>query len=294
MPDDVLTSFIEKHRLPDSFRRVAEEHYVPIANWLVTRHEVGQAMLLGINGAQGTGKSTLADFLALELREQHRWRVAVLSIDDFYLTHDERRELAAQVHPLLATRGVPGTHDVEMMSECIERLQTLRTGHTASLPRFDKSSDDRADPSQWPIVEGPIDVIILEGWCVGSMPQADDELIEPVNGLERDEDPEGTWRRHVNEWLASNYQPVFEKLDALVFLEAPGFDAILRWRTEQEHRLRQTSPEGSTIMDDASLRRFIQHYERITRNNLVTLPACADVLISLDDDHLVASSCIPD
>ncbi|MDX1507455.1 MAG: kinase [Woeseiaceae bacterium] len=290
MRDDSLTAFIEKHRLPGAFRIAAREHFEPLAEWLAGRHEPGHAMLSGINGAQGTGKSTLADFLALFLAEAHRWRVAVISIDDFYLTRDERQALADRIHPLLATRGVPGTHDVAMMRDCIERLRTLRTGQTASLPRFDKAADDRADPSGWPIVEGPIDLVILEGWCVGSMPQPESALSEPVNDLERNEDPDGTWRRYVNDRLASDYAPVFESIDALVALVAPDFESILRWRIEQEQKLRATASDSSRTMDDAAVARFVQHFERLTRHNLDVVPQRADVVLGIAEDHTIISS----
>lgn len=290
MRDDSLTRFIDEHRLPGAFRGVARDHYAPIAEWLVTRHEAGRPMLLGINGAQGTGKSTLAGFLALYLAETHRWRVAVLSIDDFYLTRAEREELASRVHPLLKTRGVPGTHDVAMMRECIERLQTLRTGHTASLPRFDKATDDRADPSKWPIVEGPVDLVILEGWCVGSGPQPDDALLEPVNELEHNEDEDGSWREYVNDRLAGDYGSLFRTLDALIFLNPPGLDAVLRWRCEQEQKLRASSAGGDQIMNADQVERFVRYFERVTRHSLEQLPKRADVVLDIAEDHSVISS----
>ena len=249
MRDESLSNFINQHRLPETFRAVATEHYLPVAEWLVERHDNwhdnGQAMLLGINGAQGTGKSTFADFLALLLGEQHRRRVAVLSLDDFYLTHDERLQLAERVHPLLATRGVPGTHDVAMLQKCIDRLRSLRTGQSASLPRFDKSTVDRADPSGWPLIEGPVDLNILEGWCVASIPEHDDSLDDAINELEREQDADACWRRYVNERLASDYSDVFEQIDALIFMQAPSFSAVVRWRTENEnHGVEAAMPTG--------------------------------------------------
>lgn len=248
-------------------------------------------MLLGINGAQGTGKSTLADFLKRALGKRHGWNVAVLSIDDFYLTRAERLDLASKVHPLLATRGVPGTHDVGMLARCIDELGRLAEGRECRLPRFDKAQDDRAPETRWPVVSGPVDLIILEGWCVGSVAQDDAALAESINDLERDEDPTGAWRRHANERLKSDYRRIFDELDALVFLQAPGFDAIYRWRLEQEQKLAAAAPaNASGIMSESQIAEFIRFYERITRSNLRRLPECADVVLELDENHGIAAA----
>ena len=247
-------------------------------------------MLLGINGAQGTGKSTLADFLQLAMEQQHGWRVAVLSIDDFYLTKTERRALAREVHPLLATRGVPGTHDVAMLSVCLDALRDLGPGDEFALPRFDKAEDDRANQKDWPRVAGPIDLIILEGWCVGSVAQDEAELTTAINALERDRDTTGAWRHYANDRLRTDYAQLFARIEVMVFLQAPGFDAIYRWRLEQEHKLAASAAEGASgIMTDEQVAEFIEFYERITRNNLLQLPRSADVIFELDQNHDIVS-----
>lgn len=241
---------------------------------------------MGINGAQGSGKSTLADFLQLALESYAGWHVAVLSIDDFYLTRSEREQLAGRIHPLLSTRGVPGTHDLDMLSACIETLKSLAVGKTLQIPRFDKSLDDRADLRTWPTVIGPVGVIILEGWCVGSVPQPDDALRQAINPLEKEQDPSGKWRRFVNLQLAGGYAALFAQLDALVFLRVPDFDAVYRWRLEQEEKLAATTAApASGIMGKAEIARFIQYFERVTRENLRVMPSMADVMLSFDDHH---------
>lgn len=245
-------------------------------------------LFLGVNGAQGTGKSTLADFLQLAAKSMFDWNVAVLSIDDFYSTLAERKMLAGEIHPLLTTRGVPGTHDTDMLAHYLERLQQLGESEHIALPRFDKAVDDRADESRWPVVQGPIKLVILEGWCVGTMAQSDTELQRPVNALERDEDPDGTWRQYVNDQLKVKYESIFSQLDALIFIGAPNFEAILRWRLEQEEKLAATSPSNSSgLMNKEQITRFIQFYERLTRENLATLPKRADFVFRLDDTHSI-------
>ena len=85
----------------------------------------------------------------------------MLGIDDFYLTKDQRVELAARVHPLLATRGPPGTHDIDAL---IGALMSLLEGRSVEVPVFDKGIDDRSGTRA---VSGPVDRVIVEGWCVG-------------------------------------------------------------------------------------------------------------------------------
>jgi len=283
---EALDRFIAAHRLPASFRTTAARHFEPLADWLRGQLAGHTPFFLGINGAQGTGKSTLAAFLSLSLEESGDGTVAILSLDDFYLTRAERRALADSVHPLLATRGVPGTHDLPMLGQALARLRELGPGERMQLPRFDKAVDDRADEAAWPTVSGPVDLVILEGWCVGSVAEPEDRLAAPVNDLEAGQDPDGRWRRYVNERLHTDYADVFAKLDALVVLQAPGFDAIRRWRLEQEQKLAaSTGTEAARVMDEEQVETFIRYFERITRHNLDAVRSSADIVLELDAYH---------
>lgn len=166
----------------------------------------------------------------------------------------------------------------------------LEPGQTAMPPRFDKSIDDRESPP-WPSVEGPIDMLVLEGWCVGTRAQSDAELAKPVNALERESDPDGGWRTWVNERLEGDYEELWTRLDALVLLRAPGFDAIYGWRLEQEHKLAErVGADAEGVMSDEEIRAFISHYERLTRHNLALLPDTADVVFDLDESHAVRAA----
>jgi len=281
-----IGDFILRHQLPDKFHRLINEHYDFLVHWLVQKRQKGQVLLLGISGAQGTGKSTLADFLQLMLEENESWHVALLSIDDFYYTKAERKQLSEETHPLLLTRGVPGTHDIQSLRGCIEQLRNLGPDNKLSLPQFSKAQDDRGAVETWPVITGPIDLIILEGWCVGSTPQEPDTLLQPINKLERDLDPTGKWRNFVNRQLQDEYAVVFAELDALFFLQTPNFETAFRWRLEQEEKLASRSPDNSTgIMDRAQIAYFMEHYERLTRANLISLPGIADIVLELDENH---------
>jgi D-glycerate 3-kinase len=241
-------------------------------------------VVIGLCGSQGSGKTTLAKAV-LEACAARGLRGAALSIDDLYLTHAERQELARTVHPLLATRGVPGTHDVALG---LSVLSALERGQAVALPRFDKARDDRAPKAEWPQSPAGCEVLVLEGWCVGARPQPEGDLGAPVNSLEAAEDPDGLWRRYANRALAGPYQELFERIDRLVLLAAPGFGVVHQWRLEQERELASSVPDAEP-MDEAAIARFISHYERLTRYILNEMPARADLVIRLDEERRPAS-----
>lgn len=258
-----------------------------LADWLV-RHRTRAGTVVGVSGSQGSGKSTRVAVLQRLLRERHGQRAAVVALDNFYRTRAERGRLAATVHPLLATRGVPGTHDVGLAARLLDRLVALRPGERVRLPRFDKVRDDRADAAG-PEVEGPVDLVLFEGWCVGTPAQTDAELATPVNALEATEDADGRWRRYVNDQLAGDYRRLFERLGPLVFLAAPDFETVFRWRAQQERgNVREAGVGTSSLTDPARLRRFIDHYERLTRHALRVMPEYADVVLELGPGHEVS------
>ena len=229
-----------------------------------------------IAGLQGTGKSTLSAQMAA-LASERGLHVIALSIDDFYLGHATRQELGREVHPLCATRGAPGTHDVALACDV---LDALRTGRPVALPRFDKIADDRLPRETWPVV-AQADLVILEGWFLEVPPQAPSELVEPLNALERDEDPQGTWRTWSNDALARDYPPLWSRLDRLLLLQGPGFDVVPRWRWQQEQTLQAAHP-GRHAMTQPQVERFVQFFERVSRQALRTWPAIADRTIRLD------------
>lgn len=232
-----------------------------------------------VAGLQGTGKSTLASQLVAAAR-QRGLRAVALSIDDFYLGRRERLALGRRVHPLCATRGPPGTHDVPLACEVLDALAARAP---VRLPRFDKIADRRLPPSRWPVVRD-VDLVVFEGWCLKVPPQAPDALRAPVNPLERDEDPAGAWRRWVNDALARDYPPLWDRLPRLLFLQAPGFGVVPAWRWQQERTLQASHP-GRRTMDHGAVLRFVQFFERVSRHALATLPAIADEVVALDADR---------
>ncbi|MGX5730824.1 kinase [Pseudoxanthomonas beigongshangi] len=234
--------------------------------------------VLAISGLQGSGKSTLAAQIAALARRRGR-RPAVLSIDDVYLTRAERQRLARDVHPLLATRGPPGTHDV---ARACALLDALRTGSPAVLPRFDKLADDRAPEAAWEQLDAGADLVIFEGWFLGTPAEHDNALHAPINALEREQDPDGRWRRYCNEALRRDYPALWRRCDRLWFLQPPGFEVVAAWRGQQERQLARARPDAAS-MDDAGVARFVQFFERVSRQALRTLPDLADRTLALDE-----------
>lgn len=293
MVQEYIKSEIATLRLPVDFAETVKRWYQPVAEDVASRRARSSTpLVIGVQGVQGSGKSTLARFLQLILQNEHALRAAVLSLDDFYLTHRERFELAETIHPLLITRGVPGTHDVHLAREIIGILRKLGPGQQVAIPRFNKAIDDREPASNWDSISGPVDIIIFEGWCVGADAQPADALRQPANTLEAEADSDGVWRKYVNDQLKQEYATLFSYLDKLAVLSAPSFNCVFRWRLLQEQKLKekweQEQPnQPCKIQTPEQLRRFISHYERISRHCLATLPAKADWLLALDENHRI-------
>lgn len=234
-------------------------------------------IVVGVAGAQGSGKSTLA----CQLRDRivaTGIQSVVLSLDDFYLSHADRVLLSKFQHPLLLTRGVPGTHDMHLLEATVDRL--LKSNGTVEWPKFSKAKDDR-EGFHWfdvsDVTQGL--VVILEGWCVGCVPQADVDT--PVNDLERFDDPDVHWRRFVQDSIRNIYLPVWSKLDMYIFLQVPDWDSVARWRTEQ-------AVGNCENLSDLNIGRFVQFFERITKQ-MIHDRWKTDVVVTLNQDHSVAT-----
>lgn len=240
----------------------------------------GQPPVFGITGVPGCGKSTLAALLA-RAGKARGLVVVALSIDDFYLSRRERRALGRAVHPLLATRGPPGTHDLALACRMLDGLREFRYGDCVPLPRFDKIGDRRRPPSRWPLVRHRPDLVVFEGWFLKVPPEPADNLQSPLNVLERDEDADGHWRHFCNSALAG-YAPLWQRLDRLLWLRGPGFQVVPRWRWEQEVSLHAAGPTR-TAMTRAQVERFVLLFERVSRQAERTLARIADTIIVIDE-----------
>ena len=232
----------------------------PFWQWSVVARALAPAVLAGeqrivsITGSQGSGKSTLARILVQQLNELGV-QAAGVSLDDFYLSKQSRTQLGRDIHPLLATRGVPGTHDCRRLGDVLAQFAGGKGVLSLSLPQFDKGLDDRVRDTHV-----AAEVLVFEGWCLGVQPQPQPLLQEPVNELERLEDPQGTWRQWCNQQIRQHYQGLWDFVDAWMLLQPPEFAQVIEWRRQQEMDLAPTQR-----MSETALQRFIQHYERLTR-----------------------------
>lgn len=262
-----------------SVRRPTQNAYAPAFVADILQHALdsaGKPSVYGIVGLQGSGKSTLAAQMAA-LGKTRGLTVAVLSIDDFYLGKRERNALARRVHPLLATRGPPGTHDVSLACDVLDKL---KHGKPVRLPRFDKIGDTRLPPSCWQPIDTRVDLVIFEGWFLFARPETESGLIKPINRLERELDPHTVWRRYCNDAL-SDYARLWQRIDRSLLLQGPGFGQVEHWRWQQELSLQAANPNRKT-MSKKQINDFILLFERTSRNVFPELPKWVDRVVRLD------------
>ena len=262
-----------------------KEIYIPISFWIEDQYKKkGKTLFLGISGGQGSGKTTVAKILKIILKKFFKRKIYVSSIDDFYKTLKERKKISNTIHPLLKTRGVPGTHDISLVKKFFYCLKKKRFTKF-KLPKFDKSIDDRLKKKYWFNMKEKPEIVILEGWCVGAKPQSNFLIKKPINTLEKYEDQDFTWRIHVNEMLKKEYKKIFEMIDHFIFMKIPNFGVVLKWRFIQERKLGKKSHSKRNIMSYNEIKRFIMFYERITLQMMKDLSKSASVIMLLKKNH---------
>jgi len=284
----MLPAFIKEHKLPEEFKDTVAQYYKPLADKIFGKFtQQNQAYFVGINGCQGSGKSTLTDYIAEYLIDEYQLNVVVMSLDDFYYSSEKRNQLAQDIHPLLATRGVPGTHDVTELAHVISQLKEQETGF--SIPKFNKATDEPFTKSLWKKIEKPVDIILIEGWCWGVQSQTTEQLKKPINELELQHDKDGVWRNYVNQQLNEYYEPLYKKMDFWLALQAPSFDCVYKWRLEQEQKLeaKNVGLTNSKIMTPAEILNFTQYFQRLSVQGCNTISHSADTIFHLSHDRSI-------
>jgi len=263
-----------------------EHPYRELISQISAWQQCCQPLVIGLSGSQGSGKSTLGRFLVDELAKQYDLNAVCVSLDDYYLSKDERQVLANQGHPLFKTRGVPGTHHINQL---ISDIKAVKQGSSPILfPVFDKLIDQ---PSKAPhSVLQPIDILIVEGWCIGISALTVDQLMQQENELEKSFDANMLWRKHYNQVLKQAYQSAWQLFDRLIFLAAPDFNVVSQWRWQQEVHLARLTDENSsrTAMSKPEIEQFVLHFQRLTEHGLKTLPTVADVTFHLDNQRHIS------
>ena len=258
--------------------------YLPLSEWIYSVYEKDKKIkIIGLSGGQGAGKSTITAILKFILRLKYNLDLCVFSIDDFYKTKHERINMSKKVHPLFMTRGVPGTHDINLINKIIVQLKKKKF-KPVLIPKFDKSVDNRFKKSKWTKVKKQPNIIIFEGWCVGAKSQKNNFLNKSLNVIEKKYDEDLRWRKKVNYYLNTNYRKLFNKIDKLVYLKAPSFNYIFHWRLHQEQKLKLTS-KSKKIMSRSKVKEFIMFYERITRQMMRDFSKISDLTVFLDKKH---------
>ena len=259
--------------------------YIPISFWIENKYkEKEDTLFLGFSGGQGSGKTTVTEILKIILKKFFKRKIHVSSIDDFYKTLKDRNKMSNSIHPLFKTRGVPDTHDINLVKKFFEFIKKKKF-KKFKLPKFDKSTDDRLKKKLWFNIKERPEIVILEGWCVGAKPQSNFFLKKPINILEKYEDKDLTWRKHVNKKLKKEYKKLFAMIDCFIFMKIPNFNMVFKWRLLQESKLEKKSHSKKKIMSYNKVRRFIMFYERITLQMFKDLPKIANIILHLDTKH---------
>ena len=270
--------------------KMIKSFLIPISFWIANRAKKSKPYLIGLSGGQGTGKTTISSILKIILTKYFRLDVFKISIDDLYKTRKDRISLSKKIHPLLKTRGVPGTHDVNFMFDFLKKIKKKRFKHHR-IPKFNKAIDDRLKRKSWYLIKRVPDVIIFEGWCVGARAEKKNTLKKSINPLEKKEDKNLKWRKFVNSQLENKYKKLFSKLDCMLFLKAGSFKLLQSWRLKQESLLKLNSRNkaNNKVMSKNEVLTFMQTYQRITQNMFKFAPKYSSIVLNLNRNHEIKS-----
>ena len=259
--------------------------YIPISFWIENKYKKkGETLILGFSGGQGSGKTTVTGILKIILKKFFKRRIHVSSIDDFYKTLEDRNKISNKIHPLLKTRGVPGTHDINLVKNFFNIIRKKKF-KKIKLPKFEKAEDNRAKKKYWFNIKQKPEIVILEGWCVGAKPQSNSLIRKPINTLEKHEDKDLIWRKYVNKKLKKEYKKLFSMIDHFIFMTIPNFRMVLKWRLLQENKLKKKSHSKKKVMSFDEIERFIMFYQRITLQMVKDLSKSASVVMLLKKNH---------
>ena len=264
---------------------ILKKFYIPMSFWIERKYKKkGKTLFLGVSGGQGSGKTMVTEILKIILKKFFKRQIHVNSIDDFYKTLEERNKMSNKIHSLFKTRGVPGTHDINLVKKFFNFIKKEKF-RKIKLPKFEKARDDRLKKKYWYSVKKKPEIVILEGWCVGAKPQTNSLIRKPINILEKYEDKDLIWRKYVNEKLKKEYKKLFAMIDYLIFMKVPNFNMVFKWRLLQENKLRKKSYLRTKVMSYNEIKRFIMFYQRITLQMIKDLSKSASVVMLLKKNH---------
>ena len=268
--------------------RMIRSFLIPVCFWIAKKTNKKVPLIIGLAGGQGTGKTTITSIISIILKKYFKLDIFKISIDDFYKTRKQRALLSKNKHSLLMTRGVPGTHDIDIMLNFFKKIK-IKNFKILKLPKFNKGVDDRCKQSLWYKIQSKPDVVILEGWCVGARSQNSKELKKPVNSLEKTHDQNFKWRQYVNYQLKTKYKKLFNQLDYILFLKAKNFSLLRRWRLKQEKKLwlKSKNKKNLKIMNKSEVKNFMDTYQRITQQMFKDMPKYSSIVMNLNNSHQI-------
>ena len=218
--NDCLRFITSQETSTDKFKnkeKMIKSFLIPICFWIAKKAKKQKPYFIGLAGGQGTGKTTISSIIKIILEKYFKMNVFKISIDDFYKTRKERINLSKKIHPMLMTRGVPGTHDIKMMLDFFKKAKNKKF-KKLKLPNFNKAIDDRFPKKNWNNINEQPDIIIFEGWCVGARAEINKTLKKPINSLEKTNDQNLVWRKHVNQQLKTKYKKLYSQLNCMIYL----------------------------------------------------------------------------
>ncbi len=268
-----------------------KNYLIPICFWIAKKADNKKPYFVGLAGGQGTGKTTISSIIKIILEKYFKLKVFKISIDDFYKTRKERIALSKKVHPMLLTRGVPGTHDISMMLDFFKKSKAKKFKNI-KLPNFNKAIDDRFPKNKWNKINKRPDVIIFEGWCVGARAETNKTLKKSINSMEKANDHKLVWRKYVNQQLKTKYKKLYSQLNCMIYLKAKNFSLLQKWRLKQEHKLwlKTKKKGGHKIMSKGDVINFMQTYQRITQNMFKNMPKYASIILNLNSNHQIKTA----
>jgi D-glycerate 3-kinase len=268
--------------------KMIKSFLIPVSFWIFNKTNKKKPLIIGLAGGQGSGKTTITSILTLILQKYFKLNVFKISIDDFYKTRKDRKLLSKNKHPLLMTRGVPGTHDIDLILRFFKKIKS-KNFKNLTVPKFNKALDDRYKKTMWYKIKSKPDVIIFEGWCVGAKAQTNKQLKTPLNSMERIHDQGIKWRSHVNNQLKTKYKTLFKQLDGLLYLKAKNFHLLREWRLKQERKLWEKTKKRKNlkIMSNTDIINFMQTYQRITQQMFRDAVKSSSIIMSLNSKHQI-------
>ena len=147
---------------------------------------------------------------------------------------------------MLLTRGVPGTHDINMMINFFRKSKSKKFKRL-KLPTFNKAIDDRFNKKKWYDLKSRPDVVIFEGWSIDAKSEKKNTLKKTINSLEKAKDQKQIWRKYVNQQLKSKYKNLYSQLNCLIDLKAQNFSLLQKWILKQERKLWLNSKRKSKL-----------------------------------------------